>query len=176
MIRDFGQILHRWDTIAFQTIFGLNGKALFDRSIYWISKSGDGYIYGLIGILLLLLEPTHGRNFFMTALMAYALEIPLYTIIKRTIKRARPFNTIPGMKFLIAPPDEFSFPSGHTAAAFLMAILLSHFYPAVQVPALIWALLIGFSRIYLGVHYPTDVAVGAVLGYVVAKTSLWLAI
>jgi undecaprenyl-diphosphatase len=62
------------------------------------------------------------------------------------------------------PSDQFSFPSGHTAAAFAMATLVSFHFPILTLPVIIWALLVGFSRIYLGVHYPTDILAGIVIG------------
>ncbi len=64
--------------------------------------------------------------------------------------------------------DDFSFPSGHTTAAFSSAVMTLLFYPNLAAPCLILALITGVSRIYLGVHFPTDVAVGAVIGSTVS--------
>ncbi|HDZ11068.1 MAG TPA: phosphatase PAP2 family protein, partial [Bacteroidetes bacterium] len=72
------------------------------------------------------------------------------------------------------PPDQYSFPSGHTAAAFLMAQLLGYQLPFLVLPLYILAGLIGYSRIYLRVHYPLDVFFGAVLGFVSANFALKL--
>ena len=88
------------------------------------------------------------------------------------MKRPRPFQKLEGLAGLIMPGDRFSFPSGHTAAAFVIASLIGFCYPAAQVPACLWASIVGFSRIYLGVHYPTDVLAGACLGTLSAKAGL----
>ena len=75
----------------------------------------------------------------------------------------------------IQPSDKFSFPSGHTAAAFVMASLLTAFYPPVALVAYPLALAIGASRVTLGVHYPSDIVAGAVLGSGCAFIALmWL--
>ena len=85
-------------------------------------------------------------------------------ILKALIRRDRPFVQIPGSCYVIKPSDKFSMPSGHTAAAFLMAGLISYFY--IEYVFLVYSLaaLIGMSRIVLGVHYPSDVLAGAMLG------------
>ncbi|MDG1121489.1 MAG: phosphatase PAP2 family protein [Glaciecola sp.] len=134
------------------------------RRIIWISRTGDGYLYLLIGLLLWGFEPEHGPIFFTTALLAYALEIPLYLMLKHAFKRDRPADLIQHFSAHITPADKFSLPSGHTAAAFLMAVILSLFYPAISPLAYIWASCIGISRVLLGVHYPSDVLLGALLG------------
>ncbi|GGW84211.1 phosphatase PAP2 family protein [Alteromonas halophila] len=144
------------------------------RSIIWLSKTGDGYLYFAIGMLLWVFEPQHGELFLYTALMAYALELPLYVLLKRTIKRPRPCDFLLNLTAHVTPSDKFSLPSGHTAAAWLMAFIISHYYPAFAVLACSWAALIGLSRILLGVHYPTDVIAGMLLGITIASLSLFL--
>jgi undecaprenyl-diphosphatase len=142
------------------------------RRIVMISRTGDGHLYLLIGILLWLFEPEHGKVFLYTALMAYALEIPVFLLLKKLFKRARPADLLHNFKAHIKPSDKFSLPSGHTAAAFLMASMLSHFYPLIAPLAYGWAMSIGCSRVILGVHYPTDVVLGAMLGTMIGMISL----
>ncbi|GAB2681030.1 phosphatase PAP2 family protein [Aliiglaciecola sp. 3_MG-2023] len=161
----------RADTHIFRWIFGVTaGRDC--RIIKYISKSGDGHVYLLLGVLLCAFDPEDGAIFLYTSLLAYALELPIYVILKKLFKRQRPCDLIYNFRSHITPSDKFSLPSGHTAAAFLMASLLAHFYPSVAVLVYIWASLIGLSRVMLGVHYPSDIVAGAFLGIIISMLSL----
>lgn len=92
--------------------------------------------------------------------MAFAVELPVYWVLKNSFKRERPRN----LPVFITPSDRYSLPSGHTAAAFLMAETVAVFYPMMLWIAFIWAGFIGASRLLLGVHYLTDLIAGAGLG------------
>lgn len=85
--------------------------------------------------------------------------------IKQLIRRPRPFLTNPRL-MPVYRPGEYSFPSGHTSSVFSAMTSLSRCYPKwyVIAPSFLWATGVGYSRMYLGVHYPTDVTAGAVLG------------
>ncbi len=137
-----------------------------------VSRSADGHLYAIIAGYLLLFE----KSLFITALFAFALERSLYWTLKLTLKRQRPFERLDQVEFLMAPRDVFSFPSGHTAAAFAMVTLLSQILPEFRIPMQIWATTVGFSRVYLGIHYPTDVIAGSILGIISAKIGMLLLI
>ena len=101
------------------------------------------------------------------------------TALKYSIKRERPFNTYPDIEKVTAAPG-YSFPSGHTSTAFATATSLSMEYPKwyIIAPSFAWASAVGYSRMHLGVHYPSDVAVGAIIGsgsaYLSYKANKWI--
>jgi undecaprenyl-diphosphatase len=171
-MRTFVDSVTHWDVVFLNTIFGLNGKRLISVVMPWISHSGNGYYYPAIPLILYFIEPQVAGAFFLGALLAFALELPLYKFLKQRIKRDRPCQVVSGVHQRISPGDQFSFPSGHTAAAFVIATLISHFFQALQVPVYGWALLVGVSRIYLGVHYPTDILAGLAVGIICALAGI----
>ena len=99
-------------------------------------------------------------------LAAYLVELPLYFILKNLIRRPRPCHALVGGSASLEPADKFSLPSGHTAAAFVMATSIYFIYPEFIYFAALWAISVGCSRVILGVHYPLDILAGALLGIV----------
>jgi undecaprenyl-diphosphatase len=163
--------LTEYDTQLFHWLFKFTSKQNC-KAVALMSKTGDGYLYFFIGLALWLFEPDYGQLFLFTALMAYALELPVYVVLKKLFKRPRPCDLLNNFDAYVTPSDKFSLPSGHTAAAWLMASIVAHFYPPFAVLAYTWASLIGLSRILLGVHYPSDVIAGASLGIFIASISI----
>ncbi|MCV6604885.1 MAG: phosphatase PAP2 family protein, partial [Porticoccaceae bacterium] len=90
-------------------------------------------------------------------------------------KRDRPADALPEFKSFITPSDKFSLPSGHTSAAFLMAGILCHLFNPLVWLLYPWACLVGTSRVFLGVHFPTDILAGATMGSSIALMAIpWL--
>jgi membrane-associated phospholipid phosphatase len=99
------------------------------------------------------------------ACVAQGLNVATVYLLKEVVKRPRPYVTYPDLRN-VTIEDSWSFPSGHTSASFAFATSMSLSYPKwyVIVPSYTFASAIGFSRMYLNVHYPSDVLVGAILG------------
>ncbi|QIZ85729.1 phosphatase PAP2 family protein [Bermanella marisrubri] len=141
---------------------------LFMRLIRMISRSGDGYTQIILPLSLFLVAPILAHQFILLVLTAFAIERPLYFVLKNILKRRRPPEVVPDFTSIIRASDQFSFPSGHTMAAFLLAGLCVSQFGAVAWPIYIWASLVGFSRVMLGVHFPSDILAGACLGSSIA--------
>jgi undecaprenyl-diphosphatase len=100
----------------------------------------------------------------LTTLVTSHLAVQL---VKRTVVRARPGES--GLHApIVAEPDRFSFPSGHAAASMSVALGYGVTFPVLALPLLVLALLVGFSRVRLGVHFPGDVLAGQVLALLTA--------
>lgn len=137
----------------------------------YLSKTGDGQLYVIVIGVLYWLDKIDSLCL-QTFLLSFLIERPVYFVLKNGLKRNRPEAALKNFRSIITPSDQFSFPSGHTSAAFMMATLLSYYFPTFMVPLYFWATLVGCSRVVLGVHFPTDILVGILLGISVALFSL----
>lgn len=133
-----------------------------DRSLALLTHAGGAGC--TIALPLVLLVPPRTHRLGIVLLVANALSHLAVQVLKRVVVRARP-HLAPGAPLaLAAVPDAFSFPSGHACAAMAVALPLVLIEGVVGLPALGLALIVGMSRVYLRVHYPTDVVVGQGIG------------
>jgi len=128
------------------------------------TRLGDGWIWYSVGIALLLFGGDMRFVAFAASVTAEAAAVALFRLIKNTSKRKRPCQLETHCWSNVLPPDQFSFPSGHSMSAFAIAIPLCIFYPELQAPLLVLSLSIAVSRVILGMHFVSDVVVGSLLG------------
>ena len=126
-----------------------------------------GQLWAIIGILLLFFKKTRKCGICVLAPYALAFAVGDF-ILKDLIARPRPCKVDDSVALLIKRPESFSCPSVHTALAFAATASVFLRNRKAGIPALIFAALVGFSRLYFFVHYPSDVLFGAVLGVGVA--------
>ncbi len=130
-----------------------------------ITVLGNGAVIWIL-MAMGLLVPRRTRRTALTCAVALLVSLLVNNAaLKNIVGRIRPYDAIPGLIPLIGRPWDYSFPSGHTASSFAAAWVLYRRLPKrFGIPGLVLAGLIGISRLYLGVHYPTDVLFGAVSG------------
>ena len=153
-------------------INALSQKIGIRRLFRGVSRLGDWPAYAIVGVPCAALLETAGPTFILQVLVTAAVGIGIYKVLKHRLVRERPYITHDGIVCAAAPLDRYSFPSGHTMHAVSFAILFS-----AHVPIMVWimapfAVLVAASRVVLGLHYPSDVLVGAALGALLAHASL----
>lgn len=136
-----------------------------------------GVVWIVLGLLLMILGKKSGWRP-IGALIILAMLAGLLigeAALKNVVCRARPFQDFPAYtQLLIAPPSGYSFPSGHSCSSFAAAAVLFCRNRRWGSAALVLAALIAFSRVFLFVHYPTDVLAGAALGLLCGLGTVWL--
>jgi undecaprenyl-diphosphatase len=137
-----------------------------------VSRLGDGWFWYVLMLALPFIEGRWLPSIQMA--VTGAAGYLFYRLIKDRAVRERPFITHAAISCAAAPLDRYSFPSGHTLHAVCFTWIAGHYYPEWALPLAAFAVLVAFSRVILGLHYPTDVAAGAILGGALAWTSLAL--
>lgn len=138
---------------------------ILDKLMIFITSLGNGGLFWIaLGLILLFQKNKNSKrkalNLFLSLIIFSLVGL---VILKPLIGRPRPFM-VEAFNLLIKPPMGYSFPSGHTGSSFAAAFTIYYYNKKQGLLALILAALIGFSRMYLSVHYPTDVLAGLVLG------------
>jgi undecaprenyl-diphosphatase len=151
-----------WDERTILRIIARRGSTL-TTFMKFVSLMGDGYLWAVLATVVYFAMDVPA-DWLRIGLTAFAIELICYKLIKQSTSRPRPFRANIGILNLVVPQDEYSFPSGHTAAATVAALLFITVLPMLSPLFLAAAVLIGLSRIYLGVHYPSDVLMGFTLG------------
>ena len=141
------------------------------RLLTFFTRLGDR---GLLWIILAVLLPLHPKTRRGGLLLAVSLAVTAVLgnlVLKPLVARERPFLALEGLRMLIPPPGGFSFPSGHAGSSFAAATALCLAFGKRGAWAFLPAGVIAVSRVCLGVHYPSDVVAGALLGLAVTALS-----
>ena len=141
----------------------------------FITSLGDRGMIWIAATILLLIPKKTRKVGIMSAVALLGSLIINNNIVKNIVQRPRPFVTFTDLQIIIPTPSEFSFPSGHTSSSFAAAAVFFRYLPKkLGIPSVILAGLIGFSRLYVGVHYPTDVIAGAIMGILLSYMAEFL--
>lgn len=146
---------------------------ILDIPMKYITLLGNVAILWIVIALILLLQKSKRKYGIMMIIALLMSVIICNCILKPVIGRIRPFDVNNEIfdSLLIQPPEDYSFPSGHTLASFACVVILLHYNKKRGRFWLVIASLIAFSRIYLYVHYPSDIIVGIILGLIIGNIS-----
>jgi undecaprenyl-diphosphatase len=162
------------DRRLFRLINGLPHSTTSDRYVSVLSDLGEGLGWVAGGAALAILGGPKGRRAGLaTAVASLAATYVVQVRVKPLFRRVRPFVNREARVVGIKPPDH-SFPSGHTASSFAAATALAFYYPKAAPLVYGVAVGVGASRVHLGVHFPSDAAVGGVIGIGIGTFSAWL--
>lgn len=137
-----------------------------------VSRLGDGVLWYTLILTLPLLFGWQASVRTLQFTVTGLLGVAIYKAVKHRFVRERPYISHLSIRVGIAPLDRYSFPSGHTLHAVSFAILFTTYFPALGWVVIPFAALVALSRVVLGLHYPTDVAVGAAMGAGLALGSI----
>lgn len=166
-------LLQRLDSSILVFIKNNMHSFTMDKIMVITTSLGDlGFIWLLIAALLIINKKY--RKVGIMAIVALILATVLGEgILKHLVQRIRPSADIPAINLLIEKPLSYSFPSGHTTSSFAVAGVLSKYLKKYSLVFLGLASLIAFSRLYLYVHYPSDVLAGIILGLLCSKLVIY---
>ena len=164
----------QWELRWMRWADGWWSSSVLDHVLPWLTYLGSHYAFILFIILSWII--TKQRKVLRYLVLLYAIQSAVIYSLKFLIQRQRPFLFLEMASKLSKGPGEIldpSFPSAHAAFSFMMATLLAAWFPRYRIIFFIIAVFISWTRIYLGVHYPTDVIVGAILGYGITRVYIF---
>ena len=147
---------------------------IMDKVMVAITSLGDNGAIWIIIAIILMINKKYRKIGFMALLALLLSTILGEGILKNVVQRIRPSADIPAIDLLIVKPLSYSFPSGHTTSSFAVAGVLAKYFKNYALEIFSLASLIAFSRLYLYVHYPTDVLAGVVLGLICSGIIVYL--
>lgn len=169
-------VIQQFDERALMWIAQNIRCALLDPFMKLYTQLGNtGMLFIVLGLLMLLFKPTRKAGFSALCAMLIGLVVVNFTI-KPLVSRPRPWLVMENFANLVPEKDPNSFPSGHTNSAFAFALAVCVAAPKrwMKITAVCMAAVMGLSRLYVGVHFPSDVLAGAVIGSLCGLAGAWV--
>ena len=167
-------MLGAYDRAIFHFINSTLSNPLFDMAMPLVTRLGSGEFIFIMAIFIVLLSAPQKRLSGILLLAGLTACYFAAGFIKDSVALPRPFISMSDVRLLIAGQSGFSFPSAHACNVFMAAAILTRFFNKDWLWYLL-ATLVAFSRVYIGVHYPSDVLVGALLGMMIGYILLKIA-
>lgn len=162
------------DTYFTAFIFNLPHNFIFDSFFGFFSFLGKAaFVWIIIFLYLIIFEEKKDKQFIIYFVVTLLISGLMIVTFKNLVKRPRPLNEIKNLKLEIKNyPSDYSFPSGHALSAFAAATILAFFNKKRRKIFYSIAILIAFSRVYLGYHYVSDIIGGAIMGWFISRVTL----
>lgn len=157
-------LLKEFDEFFIELINNRMKTKYLDKFMFRITDLGGAIFSTVFSLVLFAFGDNNTRVIGLEALATLGISQIIVQSLKLILSRERPYNMMKNLNTFNILLKDYSFPSGHTTASFSIATILTLNFPKIWPIAYFYALIIGLSRIYLGVHYPTDVVVGIILG------------
>ncbi|MEM3436989.1 MAG: phosphatase PAP2 family protein [Nitrososphaerales archaeon] len=165
----YSSLLYSYDKDLLYTINSISGSEALDNIMLILSEFGGSLFWLLFIIVLWVYGGFKEKKFAIYLTITMIISGILGLFLKVLLYRPRPYELLIGIKLIELEEHGSSFPSGHSFRAFAGSILAFRIYGRIASPLLILSLIVAFSRIYLGIHYPTDTIAGALLGLIIAN-------
>lgn len=170
-MRSYLNSMHRLDSNLCIAVNQTSQVRLIRDVFRLVSRLGDGLFWYSLMLLILLFEGTAGFKPVMHMALAGLFGTLLYKWLKGKTLRPRPFEVHQDIFLAGKPLDKFSFPSGHTLHAVVFGLVAINYFPALSFILLPFVSMVALSRVVLGLHYPSDVLAGGMIGSLIAGLS-----
>jgi len=160
--------LKKFDEFLIELINIKMSHRYLDALMYRVTNLGGAVFSTLLVISLILIGSTNTKIVGIESLVSLCISQAVVHTLKKILGRERPYNIIEHLNTFGINLKDYSFPSGHTAASFSIATTIALNMPKLTILVFTIAIIVGISRIYLAVHYPTDVAAGIIIGTILA--------